>query len=76
MKFESVLADEHIKKAEARVARVRGVRKRVCLSCVQEQDEVLGNVHSELDCMRCGAVPCDGVIVLAPVTATAVASAP
>lgn len=68
MKFESVLADEHVKKAEARVARVRGVRKRVCADCVLEQDEILGNVHSELACMRCGSTPCNGVVVLAPIT--------
>lgn len=38
-------------------------RARVCKACVYDTDRVLGHVHSELACDRCGAIPCVGAMV-------------
>lgn len=38
-------------------------RARVCSYCVYLNDDILGYVHSELSCTRCGQIPCVGCIV-------------
>ena len=38
-------------------------RARVCSLCVYLTDDILGYVHSDLSCTRCGAAPCVGCIV-------------
>jgi hypothetical protein len=65
MAFNSVMADQLYKKAALRDAKERGVRERVCAECVHaETDFILGGIHSELKCMRCGARPCVGAVVV------------
>lgn len=43
-----------------------GARLRLCADCVTTSDEVIGGIHSELPCQRCGAIPCVGAIVALP----------
>jgi hypothetical protein len=63
--FHSVLADQLVKRGAARDARERGARERVCAVCCNDNDHIIGGIHSELPCMRCQRAPCAGVVVIA-----------
>jgi hypothetical protein len=66
MTFHPVMADELAKRGAARDAKERGGRERICTGCfVEGTDHILGGLHSELACMRCGKKPCAGVMVVA-----------
>jgi hypothetical protein len=38
-------------------------RRRVCHGCTADSDALLGWIHSELPCERCGVMPCNGNVV-------------
>jgi len=41
-------------------------RLRVCADCALVTDQIIGGIHSDLACMRCGRAPCVGAIVALP----------
>jgi hypothetical protein len=67
MTFHPVMADELAKRGAARDAKERGGRERICAGCCKDNDHIIGGIHSELPCMRCGKKPCAGVVVMADV---------
>jgi len=58
--------DTFVQRAQKREKRDMAPRQYVCVACAKPTDTVLGGLHSELPCERCGMKPCVGAVVLLP----------